>query len=375
MSVIPLSLYVHMPWCLRKCPYCDFNSHALHHPLPEENYVQALLSDLKQRLSFIADRPIYTIFIGGGTPSLFSASAYEKLFYEMKKVLTLKEEIEITLEANPGSVEQSRFNGYQKIGINRLSLGIQSFQDDKLKKLGRIHTAENAKQAIQTAKRAGFKNINIDLMFGLPKQKIEDALFDLKNGIELDPTHISWYQLALEPQTFFYKHPPVLPSDDYIWEMQVKGQQLLKQQGFYQYEVSSYCRDNYFCQHNINYWEFGDYLGIGAGAHSKLTFENEIFRYWNIKNPRFYMHPQNSFLEGQRSLHPEELPLEFMMNALRLQKPIPLTLFTQRTRLEPHAISSWLKTIKKGKLLKLENNHLIVLPLGHQFLNELLMEL
>lgn len=374
MSVIPLSLYVHIPWCLRKCPYCDFNSYALHRHLPEEDYIQALIRELKQKLALISNRSIYTIFIGGGTPSLFSVSAYKKLFYEVKKVLTLNEGIEITLEANPGSSEQSRFNGYRKIGINRLSLGVQSFQCNKLKKLGRIHTTENAIQAIHAAKRAGFKNINIDLMFGLPKQKIEDALFDLQKAIELDPTHISWYQFTLEPQTFFYKNPPLLPSEDYICEIQIKGQKLLKKYGFYQYEISAYCRDNHYCQHNINYWEFGDYLGIGAGAHSKLTFKNEIFRYWNIKNPQFYM-VSNSFLENSRSLHQRELPVEFMMNALRLQKPIPLTLFTERTKLELNTISHWLKTTQKRKFLKLENNHLIVLPLGHQFLNEILIEL
>ncbi|WP_042525960.1 radical SAM family heme chaperone HemW [Coxiella burnetii] len=373
MSAIPLSFYIHMPWCIRKCPYCDFNSHALHQDLPEDAYINALINELRQQIALIEKRPIHTIFIGGGTPSLFSQTAYQKLFEEIKKQCLLKKEVEITLEANPGSVEQTKFRGYREIGINRLSIGVQSFQNDKLKVLGRIHSAEEAKQAINIAKQAGFENINVDLMFGLPDQKVNEALDDLQTALDLEPTHLSWYQLTLEPNTFFYKHPPALPTDDYIWEIQSKGRKLLRRDGFAHYEVSAYSRSNRFCQHNINYWEFGDYLGLGAGAHSKLTIQGKITRYWNIKNPRFYMDAQKPFIEGRQTLAPNELPLEFMMNALRLQKPIPLTLFTERTGLSPSVLVPWLETAKERNLLQCDNKYLTVTPLGHRFLNELLI--
>lgn len=373
MSAIPLSLYIHMPWCIRKCPYCDFNSHALHQDLPEEAYINALINELRQQIALIEKRPIHTIFIGGGTPSLFSQTAYQKLFEEIKKQCLLKKEVEITLEANPGSVEQTKFRGYREIDINRLSIGVQSFQNDKLKVLGRIYSAEESKQAIKIAKQAGFENINVDLMFGLPDQKVNEALDDLQTALDLEPTHLSWYQLTLEPNTFFYKQPPALPTEDYIWEIQSKGQELLRKYGFVHYEVSAYCRNDRFCQHNINYWEFGDYLGLGAGAHSKLTVQGKITRYWNIKNPRFYMDPEKTFMEDSQPLSPNELPLEFMMNALRLQKPISLVLFTERTGLSPSVLRRWLETAEAHNLLKSDKQYVMLTSLGHRFLNEVLV--
>lgn len=321
---IPLSLYIHIPWCVRKCPYCDFNSHAVRDTLPEEDYIAKLLFDLQTHPGDWQNRPIHSIFIGGGTPSLFSAAAYQRLFRGLRDFLELPANIEITLEANPGASEQARFYGFREAGINRLSLGVQSWHPEKLQALGRIHNDEQAAAAVAMAKNAGFTNFNIDIMHGLPQQTPEEALMDLEKTIASQPTHISWYQLTLEPNTYFHRFPPVLPNDEVLWEIQKQGQQRLHAAGFKQYEISAYSRGEHYSQHNLNYWQFGDYLGIGAGAHSKITHRNgAVWRYWKVKNPRDYL-GKTDLLDGQCHVLPNELLLEFLMNALRLQQKIPL---------------------------------------------------
>src|SRR3990167_5961302 len=287
--LIPLSLYVHVPWCVQKCPYCDFNSHAVKEELPETAYIAELCKELTQKIPLIEDRPIQSLFIGGGTPSLFSAKSYARLFDFLKQHATLLPDAEITLEANPGTAEQQRFLDYRAVGINRLSIGIQSLQNDKLKALGRIHDGSQAQKAIEMAFTAGFTNFNVDLMFGLPNQTIEDAQQDLTSVIALKPPHLSWYQLTLEPNTLFHKFPPKLPDDDYLWQMQNEGIAQLAQHGYQRYEVSAYCQTGHESRHNLNYWLFGDYLGIGAGAHSKITHKDQtISRHSNIKHPKLY---------------------------------------------------------------------------------------
>jgi len=332
---IPVSLYIHTPWCLHKCPYCDFNSHAQQDPLPEKAYINALIGDFTEQLSLLQGRPLQTIFIGGGTPSLLSPESYEQLFTNLKRQASFSNTIEITLEANPGTFEQERFKCYRAAGINRLSIGAQSFQNDKLKQLQRIHDANEAIDAVKNAKQVGFNNMNIDLMFGLPNQSIDDGLSDLQTAIDLNPTHLSWYQLTLEPHTYFYQHPPKLPNDEDIWQLQLAGQQLLKQNGYQHYEVSAYAKPAHHCQHNRNYWQYGDYIGIGAGAHGKITDakSQQIIRRWNHKSPKDYLNANKPAMAGRKVVSAAEQPLEFMMNALRLQEPIPLSLFEERTEL------------------------------------------
>ncbi len=373
ISTIPLSLYIHMPWCVRKCPYCDFNSHAQQGELPQEAYIDALVTELQSRLTVINQRPIHSIFIGGGTPSLFSPQSYATLFNAIARLCTLEKNIEITLEANPGTVEQTNFQGYRDVGINRLSLGIQSFQTEKLKSLGRIHGSEEAHRAVAIAHQTGFTNINIDLMHGLPKQTIDDALYDLKTALTLAPTHLSWYQLTLEPNTYFYKHPPRLPKDEAIWKMQLAGKQLLAENNFNQYEVSAFCQPSFHCQHNLNYWEFGDYLGIGAGAHSKITHYNgHISRHSNVKSPKNYLDKDKTRKEEEKILTADELVFEFMLNALRLQKPIPHDLFTARTGLPLTYIQHSLQLAHQYQFLEPTNNCFTLTPLGTHFLNDVI---
>lgn len=369
----PLSLYIHFPWCVRKCPYCDFNSHQLNGQLPEENYIAALLADLEQDLPLIQDRQIQTIFMGGGTPSLFSGAAMRSLFDGLRERVSFADNIEITLEANPGTIEQQRFAQYRSSGINRLSLGIQSFADQQLKLLGRIHDSMQAKQAIATAQQAGFENFNLDLMFGLADQSIQQALTDLSMAIAHKPTHISWYQLTIEPNTVFYSKPPKLPTDDYIWEMQQQGKTLLSEHGYVQYEVSAYAKNNLQCQHNRNYWQFGDYLGIGAGAHGKITQlnENKILRYSKFKQPNSYLKPANKFIASKEYLAQEDLCFEFMLNALRLQEPIATEMFLQRTGLEYENLIFNSYAATKQELLEVNENEIITTDLGKRFLNDL----
>lgn len=370
---IPLSLYIHIPWCVRKCPYCDFNSHALRQALPEKEYVAAVLADLEQHMAEIAERPVISIFIGGGTPSLFSPAAIEALLQGVADRLILAKDIEITLEANPGTVEQQRFNGFRAAGINRLSIGVQSFQDKHLQRLGRIYDSTLAQQALEAAKQAGFTNINVDLMFGLPKQTLAEALADLHTAILLQPTHISWYQLTLEPNTLFYHQPPPLPPDDLVADMQQQGQRLLHAHGFTQYEVSAYGQPGKQCRHNRNYWEFGDYVGIGAGAHSKLTVSTtrQIKRVVKVKHPKRYLQGiTQGFVESEKMIPSHELPFEFMLNALRLKQAIPMALFEQRTGLNRTIIHETLQAARDKELLVYDHEMLQTTALGWYFLND-----
>lgn len=370
---IPLSLYIHVPWCVRKCPYCDFNSHPLKAEIPELAYVNALIADLQQQLHLVQNRPIHSIFIGGGTPSLLSADAYQGLFSALYELVDIYPNTEITLEANPGTVEQARFSAYRQLGINRLSLGIQSFQDDKLKMLGRIHSGTEALAAIKTAKKAGFDNFNLDLMFGLPQQHLADALFDLQTALECQPTHLSWYQLTLEPNTAFAHTPPTLPEHDAIADMQDAGQALLKQRGFKQYEISAYSKDNRRCLHNLNYWQFGDYIGIGAGAHGKVTDVNtgEVTRRWNIKHPKRYL-DADTYCAEQKTIPHNELAIEFLLNALRLTQPVPIDYLEQRCKLSIDSLSEFSKKAAELDLLHIKNQQFCITPRGSQYLNDLL---
>lgn len=373
LTTPPLSLYIHFPWCIRKCPYCDFNSHTLKTDLPEDEYIDTLIVDLDNDLKKIQTTLLISIFMGGGTPSLFSATALKKLLDAIQQRIEFSPNIEITLEANPGTVEYQRFADYREAGINRLSIGIQSFQTEKLKVLGRIHDAQEAIRAAETAHRAGFTNFNLDLMHGLPQQTLEDGLHDLQTAIALNPTHLSWYQLTLEPNTLFAKKPPQLPHEEIIWELQEQGKHLLKQHGFEQYEISAYAKNNLQSQHNLNYWQFGDYLGIGAGAHSKITNTQtqQIIRTWKVKNPKDYLARKNNFIGEEKIIPAKELPFEFMLNTLRLYQTIPLTLFSVRTGLPLESIKKPLMAAEKKELLTWNETSIQTTDLGRQFYNDL----
>lgn len=377
--IIPLSLYIHIPWCIQKCPYCDFNSHALKGALPEKTYIDALIQDLTQDMGrfSLQNRQINSIFIGGGTPSLLSAASIERLLKAVEKECGFAPDIEITLEANPGTVEQGSFADFKQAGINRLSIGIQSFQPEKLKSLGRIHNASEAIRAVETAHQADFKNFNLDLMHGLPKQTTKDALFDLKTALSLRPTHLSWYQLTLEPNTAFHHRPPVLPVDDQLLEIQEAGLSYLAAEGFYPYEISAYTtrsEPDYRSIHNLNYWLFGDYLAIGAGAHGKITDlkTHTITRLWKTRHPKDYLDQNTPFLAGEKIISPEEIPLEFMMNTLRLYQAISVTLFEERTGVSVDCISSQLNLAKNRGLLHWNETHIETTTLGKRYLNDLL---
>lgn len=372
-ALIPLSLYIHIPWCVKKCPYCDFNSHNLRDNLPESAYVDHLKQEFTQKLSLIKNRCITTVFIGGGTPSLFAADSFKNLLAYIQENSYFKKEAEITLEANPGTIDYQKFHDYRAIGINRLSLGIQSLQDQKLKILGRIHDSNSALQAIEVARAAGFENLNIDLMFGLSQQTLPEALQDLKQIMAKKPTHLSWYQLTLEPNTLFYKHPPPLPNEDALWDMQQAGQVFLEKNGYRQYEISAYSQTNRQCQHNLNYWLFGDYLGIGAGAHSKITLEDSsVTRHSNIKHPKHYLNAENK-VATKKILDPKELPLEFMLNACRLSQRIPIELFETRTGLKFSAIEKTMAIAEQENFITVDNNTFTVTQHGRRYLNDLLM--
>jgi putative oxygen-independent coproporphyrinogen III oxidase len=369
------SLYVHLPWCLKKCPYCDFNSYPITDKIPEDNYIAALSADLTFDLPLIQNRSISSIYIGGGTPTLFSANALKKLLDVISKKVSLANNLEITLEANPGSIDLTQLKTLRTIGINRISLGIQSFNDRILKKLGRLHDKETALTAIDTVKKAGFTNFNLDLIYGSPGQTVRDAIADLKMAISKEPTHLSWYQLNIEPGTIFYKNPPTLPNEDLICEIERVGHELLSKNGFNRYEISAYSKKDYECQHNINYWLFGDYLGIGAGAHTKITdlTKKTITRFSKIENPKLYLRATDSYIANKRELNPEELPLEFMLNALRLYQTLPINLFCERTYLKPNAINDTLESAQKLGLINYDDNYFTVTKRGHNFLNDLLL--
>ena len=367
----PLSLYIHVPWCVKKCPYCDFNSHALTGDIPEADYLEAIMEDLAGDLQLIQGRPIQTVFIGGGTPSLMSPDFYDALFGRLHTQLSFADDVEITLEANPGTVEQARFNGFHSAGINRLSLGIQSFNPERLKALGRIHDDIAAHRAIEAALNAGFDNFNLDLMHGLPGQTPNQAIDDLKAAIAWAPPHLSWYQLTLEPNTEFYSRPPQLPDDDHLWEIYCQGGDYLHQQGFTDYEVSAWSRPDMESRHNLNYWMFGDYLALGAGAHGKVTFQNgEIRRFWKTRQPEAYINRIGSRTAGSQMVELEERPLEFLMNALRLTSGVPENLFTERTGLPLSRVAVKLEQLRKEKML--EPGRIQTTELGQRYLNSLL---
>jgi putative oxygen-independent coproporphyrinogen III oxidase len=373
---VPLSLYIHLPWCVKKCPYCDFNSHEARDSFPEALYINALLKDLDQQFPNVEERRLVSIFFGGGTPSLFSPCAIEKILKGIDARFHFDSNIEITLEANPGTVDEARFKNFRAAGINRLSIGIQSLQDEKLKALGRIHLRDHALSAIDAAINAGFDNYNLDFMHGLPGQSITDALADLTDALTFNPPHLSWYQLTLEPNTLFAHNPPLLPNEDLCWEIQEQGKQLIADAHLKQYEVSAYARAGHECVHNRHYWEFGDYLGIGAGAHSKITDEKQglIIRDWQIKHPKEYLRASatQTFVANRYTLSVEEAPFEFMLNAFRLVEGIPKKLFVERTGLPLSIIESNLTQAINKKLLIVDAEHLLPTALGQRFLNDLI---
>jgi len=375
-SLPPLSLYVHFPWCVRKCPYCDFNSHEFGKRFPEADYIEALIRDLDTELDRLEGREIISIFLGGGTPSLISETGLERLLSAIGARLALSKEIEITLEANPGTAEAQRFRGYRRAGVNRLSVGVQSLDDDKLKALGRIHDSRQAQHAVLMAREAGFDNLNIDIMYGLPGQGTAAAAEDIGKAVALRPDHVSWYQLTIEPNTVFYKRPPQLPDDEAAWIMQQRGQALLEDGGYRRYEVSAWALPGREARHNLNYWEFGDYLGIGAGAHSKLTDEvtGAIVRSARHNLPGRYLELAGGrgVITSERMLDEEDRILEFMMNALRLPRGINYSLFRERTGLGPDRIRSRLSEAVDKGLLDIETDRLRPTPRGTQFLNNLL---
>lgn len=367
----PLSLYIHVPWCVRKCPYCDFNSHAIQNELPETAYLNALLEDLDQDLALTSGRSVETVFIGGGTPSLMSGDFYQKLFKGLRERMIFAEDAEITLEANPGTLEEGRFEAFHDAGINRLSIGVQSFNPAHLKALGRIHDSTEAHRAIEAAKKAGFDNFNLDLMHGLPGQTPGEALDDLRSAMSHEPPHVSWYQLTLEPNTEFYSRPPDLPDDDLLWEIAQQGGDYLHQQGFHDYEVSAWSREGKASRHNLNYWTFGDYMAIGAGGHGKISLsDGAIMRYWKTRQPDAYLNRIGSRTAGSEQIEADELPLEFLMNALRLRKGVDESLFFERTGLPLTSVAVQLQRLREDKLLV--SDRLQATRLGQRYLNSLL---
>lgn len=367
----PLSLYIHVPWCVRKCPYCDFNSHAHSGDLPEQAYLAALLSDLEHEALRVHGRPIETVFIGGGTPSLMSPDFFRGLFRGLSQRLTFTDDAEITLEANPGTVEQGRFQGFRDAGINRLSIGIQSFDPVQLRTLGRIHDAEAAHRAIEAALAAGFSNFNLDLMHGLPNQTPEAAVADLEAALAWHPPHLSWYQLTLEPNTEFYSRPPILPDDDRLSDIYDAGAKTLRDGGYTDYEVSAWSRPGKASRHNLNYWRFGDYLALGAGAHGKTTHrDGTVERYWKTRQPEAYLNRIGNYVAGTQLVSQDELPLEYMMNVLRLSEGVPETMYTERTGLPLDSIAAILQRLRTENLL--HPGRIQATEQGKRYLNSLL---
>lgn len=377
MILPPLALYIHVPWCVQKCPYCDFNSHALKGGVPEEAYIARLLDDLHADADWAQGRPISSIFIGGGTPSLLTPAAVTRLLTGVKRLLPLTDSCEITLEANPGTFEQERFAGFIDAGVNRLSIGIQSLNAQQLQRLGRIHDPAQALTAARYAKQLPLRSFNLDLMHGLPEQTIAQAMADLDAIIALDPPHISWYQLTIEPNTSFASRPPRLPEDDVLAEINERGHAKLRAAGYENYEVSAYAKPNHQSHHNRNYWQFGDYLGIGCGAHSKITFpsDNRVFRCEKIKHPQGYLDLTRQLRYRTWDVKQDELPFEFFMNLVRLAEPISKQLFTERTGLPLIAAQRALApAVKKGLIVDAEAEWQTT-PLGRRFLNSILDEM
>lgn len=376
MNLPPLSLYVHIPWCVRKCPYCDFNSHE-RQALPEQQYVAALLADLDSELDEVQGRQLQSIFFGGGTPSLFSPDAIGNILEGIQARIAFTEDIEITLEANPGTVETGKFEDFRQAGVNRLSIGVQSFDADMLPRLGRIHGREEAIRAAEQAHKAGFaeaRGFNLDLMFGLPQQSLSGALSDLQTAIDLQPSHLSHYQLTLEPGTAFFYRPPALPKDDLIWTMQLQCQQHLTEAGYQHYEVSAYARPGQRCRHNLNYWQFGDYIGIGAGAHGKLSLPHGIERRSKVKTPDKYLRYAGSTecRDESKVIDSEDLSFEFMLNALRLVDGFELNLYPERTGLPLETIQPQLEQARSLELITLSEGQLCPTVNGQRYLNNLI---
>jgi len=370
----PLSLYVHVPWCIKKCPYCDFNSHEAPALLPEADYLAALTQDIDQALPLIWGRQIHTVFIGGGTPSLMSEGAVDQLLAMIRARLALWPDAEITLEANPGAAEAHRFNAYAQSGINRLSLGIQSFNDQQLERLGRAHDARQAREAIEMACKA-VTRVNLDLMYGLPNQTLAQCQADLAEAVGYGTEHLSLYQLTLEPQTVFAKYPPTLPNESVIEEMEQAIEQQVVQAGWQRYEVSAYAKPGAQCRHNLNYWTFGDYLGVGPGAHSKLSFPDRILRQARTRNPQQWMQAamrsDESHITEQRTLTDEDLPFEFFLNALRLQHGVPVSLLHDHTGVLLADVQPMIERALDKKLLSVSGGVIAPTPLGWRHLNEL----
>ncbi|MDZ7840077.1 MAG: radical SAM family heme chaperone HemW [Gammaproteobacteria bacterium] len=373
-SLPPLTLYIHLPWCMRKCPYCDFNSHEIRGSIPEADYVDALLADLEQDLPGVWGRVCHAVFIGGGTPSLFSADSIDRLLSGVRARLPLAPEAEITLEANPGSSEAAAFSGFRAAGVNRLSIGVQSFNAAHLKAIGRIHDPDDAMAAVAAARQAGFENINLDLMFGLPGQTFPDAMSDAGTAVDSGPEHLSFYQLTLEPNTRFHRHPPELPEDEVTWEMQQQIGALLSANGYEQYEVSAYARPGRRCFHNLNYWRFGDYLGIGAGAHSKITAPDGIQRRTKVRSPGSYLRKSagDDRIASSRRVGGDDAVFEFLLNALRLKEPVSVSMLQQRTGRTVAGIMDAVKQAERDGLIRMDGGALSTTDRGFRFLNELL---
>lgn len=376
MSLPPLSLYIHLPWCVRKCPYCDFNSYEADGSLPEAAYIEALLRDLMLDAPLAADRRLQSIFFGGGTPSLFSGDAIAQLLDGVRARLPVVTDIEITLEANPGTAEAARFAAYRHAGVNRLSIGVQSLRDQSLRRLGRIHDASEAIAAVSMARAAGFDNLNLDLMYALPGDTVADAMADLDQLIALQPNHISWYQLTLEPNTAFHRQPPpALPDDDVTAGIEMAGRSRLAEAGYQRYEVSAYARPGRRSRHNLNYWEFGDYIGIGAGAHGKLTGEDgEIRRRWRQRNPRTYLRQAGTAaaVDSETIADPRQRLIEFAMNALRLAEGFAFADFETRTGLPRAALLPALEQASDRGLIETQAWGVRPTGRGLQFLNDLI---
>lgn len=378
MKTPPLSLYVHLPWCVRKCPYCDFNSHTAGEAAPKRRYIDALRHDLAQERERACDRPLQSIFLGGGTPSLFSPGEIAELLQAIREQFPVVPDAEVTMEANPGTVEFGSPAGYRKAGVTRLSVGAQSFDDSMLRSLGRIHSSDDIARAISAAREGGFDNFNIDLMHGLPAQTPEMALADLNAAIGLEPAHISWYQLTIEPNTVFHARPPSnLPDDELAFEIQEAGRALLSQHGFEQYEVSAYARDGKRCRHNMNYWTFGDYLAVGAGAHGKISHQGRVVRYQKPPNPLQYMTSLETGVPGKPEpvLAPDDLVFEFMLNALRLNGGFSESLFEDRTGLSAGVLMQAAGNARRrGLIERAASGTWRPTELGGRFLNDLQSE-
>jgi oxygen-independent coproporphyrinogen-3 oxidase len=372
----PLGLYVHLPWCVRKCPYCDFNSHGARGAIPESAYVDALLADLAGEAQGLTGRVLQSVFLGGGTPSLFGPEAIARLLASIRRGIRCAPDMEVTLEANPGTVERGRFAHYRAAGVNRLSIGVQSFDDTLLARIGRIHTGTNAQRAAEAAHGAGFGNLNLDLMYGLPGQTPEQARADVVRACALSPRHISHYELTIEPHTPFGRQPPRLPDEANLTTMLTRCQEVLARHGFMQYEVSAYAQPGQRCRHNLNYWTFGDYLGIGAGAHSKLSEprQGRVRRLWRRKHPSDYLGHRGGagWMAGARTLSADDLRLEFMMNALRLIDGVPTDLYCARTGLGRDSLTRFRRLAEARELLAANPERLVPTELGRRFLDDLL---